>query len=92
MKPKGGPGQLSNQELSTTMSLCKYQDHAADTPPSTVLSRKYSRVGGTFPIRLYNMIQQVETENLSHIVGWQPHGRSFKVRDHEKFVDILLPM
>jgi len=95
-KKRSATNQARTEVGSTTMSLCKYQDHAADTPSTetceVVPKRNHSRVGGTFPVRLYDMIQQVESENLSHIVGWQPHGRSFKVRNQEKFVSILLPM
>jgi HSF-type DNA-binding len=42
-----------------------------------------------FPERLFRMLDQVDGQGLSHIVGWQPHGRCFFVGDREAFVSLL---
>ncbi len=50
----------------------------------------YAAAGFAFPGRLHKMLRGVESEGLSHIVSWQPHGRCFVVHKPKEFVrDIL---
>lgn len=44
-----------------------------------------------FPLKLHEILAQIEKNGHDHIMGWLPHGRSFKIHDHQEFVDIILP-
>ena len=46
-----------------------------------------------FPTKLYEMLNQSssEQEGFEQIVGWQPHGRCFLVRDPKQFVADIMP-
>eukprot|EP00934_Nitzschia_sp_Nitz4_P009108 Nitzschia sp. Nitz4//scaffold59_size112058//10313//11908//NITZ4_004097-RA/size112058-snap-gene-0.25-mRNA-1//1//CDS//3329555087//9098//frame0 len=58
-------------------------------PPSSVSAvRDSSR---TFPLKLHETLTQIEIDGLSDIVGWLPHGRSFKIHKQKEFADEILP-
>jgi HSF-type DNA-binding len=38
-----------------------------------------------FPMKLYEMIEQMESEGMSHVISWQPHGRCFQVHEPNAF-------
>jgi hypothetical protein len=44
-----------------------------------------------FPIKLHQMLQEVRQQGKAHIVSWHPDGRSFRVHDQAKFVELVLP-
>lgn len=44
-----------------------------------------------FPLKLHEILAQIEKNGDDHIIGWLPHGRSFKIHDHRMFVDDVLP-
>jgi len=74
----------------------KYHDYSkaepgsvVDAPPLVDVGR--ARTGGTFPVRLHDMLHQLEEQNLSHIASWQPHGRCFMVHRQDDFVQTILP-
>ena len=46
----------------------------------------------TFPQKLHYMLEQMECDGKTHIISWQPHGRSFAVHDRFKLETELLPM
>ncbi|CAB9502775.1 shock factor protein 4 [Seminavis robusta] len=39
-----------------------------------------------FPLKLYEMLSQADGAGFAEIVGWQPHGRCFVVRNPKLFV------
>ncbi|KAL7531539.1 hypothetical protein ACHAWF_003807 [Thalassiosira exigua] len=45
----------------------------------------------SFPLKLHRILSESERDGLSHVVGWQPHGRAFKIRDPAAFQAIVLP-
>lgn len=47
-------------------------------------------VNTPFPVRLHEMLLQVQHEGLEFIVSWQPHGRCFMVHDPKSFVEVVL--
>ena len=53
----------------------------------SVLSTKENQ----FPGRLYDMLEAVDCLGLSDAVSWLPHGRSFKVLDPDKFMNLVVP-
>lgn len=42
-----------------------------------------------FPVKLSEMLTQVDDDGLSHIISWQPHGRCFVVHDPAAFKQLL---
>lgn len=44
-----------------------------------------------FPLKLHEILSQIERNNDDHIVGWLSHGRSFKIHNQEEFVNTVLP-
>ena len=69
------------------------------TPTKRVIISAIAKggVATTFPYRLHIMLDTMDTEAAKgntrgkSIVGWQPHGRAFKVHDVKKFVDTIMP-
>lgn len=59
------------------------------SPPAAAPSRVLS--SSSFPAKLLLLLQSVEDEHLSHIVSWQPHGRSFMVHNPKEFQKKILP-
>ena len=55
-------------------------------------SRRGPRGGvvNAFPERLYAMLNEAE-EKFPEIVGWQPHGRCFLIRQPKRFVNEVMP-
>jgi HSF-type DNA-binding len=80
------------------MTQHHYHDHASDPVvnygPASPGKRHPSpsnnnSLATPFPTKLYEMIEKVETQGLSHVVSWQPHGRCFKVHDMPTFKLLL---
>lgn len=60
--------------------ICTYQDHAEDeeeveTSPMPKLDHE-NPDQIVFPMKLHNMLSQVDKQGLSHVVSWAPHGAS----------------
>lgn len=47
--------------------------------------------GDAFPVKLYEMLEEVERQGNEDIVSWQPDGKLFHVHNVEKFVEEILP-
>mmetsp|Transcript_22667 Transcript_22667/g.47021 ORF Transcript_22667/g.47021 Transcript_22667/m.47021 type:complete len:243 (-) Transcript_22667:1069-1797(-) len=45
----------------------------------------------SFPVRLFDMLADVEERGLSDIVSWQQHGRAIRVHKPHRFVTDILP-
>ena len=43
-----------------------------------------------FASKLHYILSELEKDGCESIVGWQPHGRSFIVRDRKKFVESII--
>ena len=77
-----------------------YRDHYHDPPYHPIENELEPREGvrrgprggvvTAFPERLYAMLNEAEHQ-FPDIVGWQPHGRSFLVRQPKRFVAEFLP-
>lgn len=71
-----------------------YKDHAdeVDTTGGMIpVKRKRGGVLVPFPIKLYDALERIEEEGNAHVIGWQPHGRCFIIRDPKVFVNELMP-
>lgn len=59
----------------------------------TTTKGKIHNIPISFPVKLYQMLQEVEREGNQDIVGWNADGKTFRVRPQKmgRFVDELLP-
>lgn len=55
------------------------------THAASVTYRNYSN---TFPLKLFDLVSSAEDES---IVCWHSLGTAFQVRDHDQFVNVILP-
>jgi hypothetical protein len=46
----------------------------------------------SFPWKLHDMLEEAESNNVSHIVSWGPYGLSFKVHMRDEFVTKIMPL
>jgi hypothetical protein len=70
-----------------------YHDHAADptVDPSLIKHKAKGGVITPFPVKLHDMLDQIEADGLGHVVSWQPHGRCFVVHKPKEFVNHVMP-
>lgn len=82
-----------------------YHDHGSDPPAnmcdsprkfskhqhSSDMTSSSSKIGTitAFPVKLHDMLEQMEDESLSHVISWQPHGRCFVVHQAAAFKQLL---
>jgi len=83
--------QLSYQ--GSSMTERHYSDHAADQTldPNMI---KYKAKGGVifpFPVKLHEMLEQIESDGLADVVSWASHGRCFCVHKPKEFVHHVMP-
>lgn len=86
------PGKTAKQN-DRHFVVHNYHDHANDQEGDD-LTEPTERRGGisiSFPIKLHNILDQVEADGLSHIIAWQPHGRCFVVHKPKEFADHVIP-
>ena len=62
-----------------------YIDHSKDTPSPGHRDRAKT----WFLNRLYGMLEDADAHNISHIISWQHHSRSFVIHDSKKLQAIL---
>ncbi|KAG7355496.1 HSF-type DNA-binding protein [Nitzschia inconspicua] len=68
-----------------------YHDHSHD-PYQQYQDEQHPARGGVtvpFPMKLHAMLEGVRQEGLEDVCSWQPHGRSFVVRNPKEFVALL---
>jgi hypothetical protein len=67
-----------------------YHDHSHDNRAD--YQEEHPARGGVttpFPLRLHDMLENVEKDGYDHVVSWQPHGRCFVVHKPKEFVELL---
>ena len=78
----------------------KYHDYSGEVP----LPEEQDLIvagGGTtsaartpnaaFPLKLHETLSQIEKHGHGDIIGWMPHGRSFRIHMQKEFAEIILP-
>jgi HSF-type DNA-binding len=69
----------------------------ASTPPKDTHAQEDSSGRGrggkksTFPKMLYEMVDDAEDQGYTDVIAWMPHGRSFVIKDKDRFTDEILP-
>jgi HSF-type DNA-binding len=67
-----------------------YRDHAQEEDPSG--ARNAETFATTlFPMRLHEVLNDVESDGLEQIISWAPHGRCFMIHRPQDFVTKVLP-
>lgn len=71
-----------------------YRDYATESANINDANRKRKPKGGVtvpFPIKLHEMLDEIEKDGLASVISWQPHGRAFVVHKPKEFVARVLP-
>lgn len=53
--------------------------------------RRRGGVSVPFPVKLHEVLDQVEADGFAHIISWQGHGRCFMIHKPKEFVDYIMP-
>lgn len=64
--------------------LHRQQEHHHQSPSSEI------KEGGTFPVKLYNMLGKVRGTVLEKIINWDPDGMSFVIYKPKEFANQLM--
>ena len=73
-----------------------YRDHSHEVPLPEELDlvgpkASARTLNAAFPLKLHEILSQIEADGHDDIIGWLPHGRSFKIHKQKEFVDKILP-
>ena len=93
-------GSVDDEEVSSSSSgvassdaddgQAEYTDNAESLAPAGYANIPRADRDVVFASKLLRMLDSVEEDGFEHIIGWQPHGRCFVVRDHKRILDILI--
>lgn len=91
----GTVGSIHSGSAATNRLRSIQQDYTdyADKPASDGAEATRSGAApASFSSKLHELLAQAsEDEDMSKIISWQEHGRSFKILDRETFASTLLP-
>lgn len=68
--------------------------HVGSESSSSEEEGHHRRRGGVsvpFPVKLHEVLDQVEADGFAHIISWQGHGRCFMIHKPKEFVDYIMP-
>ena len=89
-KPSRCEESCSDDEHEEEVSS-KGDARADETPLSISSSHQSLRGDVTFPIKLHEMLMDVEREDNGSILSWSPDGKGFRVHKQNLFVKTILP-
>ena len=75
--------------MAATQAVQQASTATLSTPPQPVLRASSMVRSQRFPVKLYAILSQPQ---LSHIITWLPHGRSWRVLDTRAFEASVLPV
>ncbi|KAL3908766.1 MAG: hypothetical protein SGILL_008359 [Bacillariaceae sp.] len=64
----------------------RWEDEHTINPKGTI-----KLTAPAFPLKLHETLSQIEVDGYGDIIGWLPHGRSFKIHKQREFAEIILP-
>ena len=67
----------------------KYSSLPASSPSSPCRMRLEDNKA-VFAVKLHYMMSELEKDGNDNIIGWQPHGRCFLVRDRKILVESVI--
>ena len=68
--------------------------HEMDDPSNIIEDPKRKHKGGIavpFPLRLHQLLEDIQQDGHASIISWLPHGRAFIVHKPKEFVSEILP-
>lgn len=65
--------------------------HADSSSEEENHHRRRGGVSVAFPVKLHEVLEQVEADGFAHIISWQIHGRAFMIHNAKEFVDYIMP-
>ena len=73
-----------------------YRDYSHDIPLAEELAllgpnAPHFTPNSAFPLKLHEILSHIEHDGHDDIIGWLPHGRSFKIHKQKEFVQTVLP-
>jgi hypothetical protein len=73
-----------------------YKDYSRDKPLSEDLdllgpNAPLLTPNAAFPLKLHETLTHIQLDGHDDIIGWLPHGRSFKIHKQKEFVQTILP-
>jgi len=68
-----------------------YHDHNDEIDDGAPEPVARGGVTTPFPIKLHDMLDQIERDGYGDVISWQPHGRCFVVHKPREFVDHVMP-
>jgi HSF-type DNA-binding len=82
------PGKTAKNHIRHFV-VHEYRDHAHEDPICT----SNIEIGATtlFPMKLHQVLDEIERDNMEHIISWAPHGRCFRIHQPQEFVAKVLP-
>ena len=80
-----------NESESSLSGLRNISQHQLHIEKKYQYPRNSGGVAVPFPLKLHQMLDDVDKDGLSHIVSWQPHGRCFVVHLPKVFVAKIMP-
>ena len=86
---------VSETDETSTQSVRhkEYVDRSQELPNIISIERKARGGKGIpFPLKLHQMLDEVENAGLTSIISWRSHGRAFMVHKRDDFVDCILPV
>ena len=71
--------------------MATYTDYADHT--DVFVKRRGSKGGLVFPVKLFLLLKYIDLKepHLKAIISWNHHGRSFKIHDHMRFRQVIMP-
>lgn len=68
-----------------------YHDHSEAVPLEREKDPSLLGESSIFPVKLHNLLENVEADGHEGFISWQPHGRAFKIHNRNKFVELVMP-
>jgi hypothetical protein len=96
------PGKTAKQN-DRHFVIHNYHDHASDQDESATAEaataneldkgglRRHGGISVSFPLKLHDVLDQVEADGLANIISWQHHGRCFAIHKPKEFVNHVMP-
>ena len=78
------------QEHYTYYNSSNYEHHSNLLASNDSKHSYAKKREGSFPKKLFNLLEQSDTSGYSHIISWLPHGNAFKIHDENLFKQHIL--
>jgi HSF-type DNA-binding len=91
LKNTEGDSSTSNGASTRHTVVHNYVDRSKEPDPDTA-DRNGGKAGvdHNFCMKLHYLLDN--SQDQSHVISWQPHGRCFMVHDMKEFVSSMLPL